>query len=407
MKILITNVYCYKNKGDAAIVISMIQNLKKTFPEATVKLISLYPEEDKKKYGSDIEVLNPILQIQSNKNKILNIIYRIFNIYWKRLCYKFKFFYNKTERCINDADLIISCGGGYMQSHGIKKFFTDYSSHYLQLLCSVSCKKKLVIFAQTIGPFDNYSKKLTKKIFEKSKLILVREKRSLDYVNNNFNLDNVYLTSDSAFLLEKRETKFDVNKEFVNIGITAREWIYPNSNSKREKEIKNLNYINSMASFIDKIIEKKNAFVYLMPQCIGPNLDNDILISKEIIKKVNNKDKCIIIDEDYSPEELKFIYGKMDYFIGTRMHSNIFALSEGIPSIAISYDYKTDGIMNLFDMDKYVIKIEDINSDILYKKMLELMEDKHIKESILEKYKKICMSSKENYTKIKKLVDYN
>ena len=66
MKIIITNVYCYQNKGDAGIVVSIIENLKKKFPDAKIKIVSLYPEIDNGKYDPDVEVLPPIRRKKIN-----------------------------------------------------------------------------------------------------------------------------------------------------------------------------------------------------------------------------------------------------------------------------------------------------------------------------------------------------
>ena len=312
-----------------------------------------------------------------------------------------RLFTTDTEREIKSADLIVSCGGGYMQSHGFKKLITDYSNHYIQLLCATKTKKKFVIFAQTIGPFDRISKLITKKIIKNAELVLVREKRSYDYVLKNFKYKTMLLTSDAAFLLGKKTVNIDIKSNVMNVGITAREWIYPGYYDTQKK---NLEYINSLSEFIDLIIEKYDSTIYLMPQCIGPDPDNDLIISNMIYDKVNNKEKCIVLKEDYSPEELKYIYSKMDYFIGTRMHSNIFALSEKVPCIAISYDYKTDGIMNLFKLDQYVININNLNSKILFSKYEQLINDKEVKKKIITQLNVIKKSSLKNYEVLRKIM---
>ena len=54
--------------------------------------------------------------------------------------------------------------------------------------------------------------------------------------------------------------------------------------------------------------------------------------------------------------------GLVDLFVGTRMHSNIFALSQHVPCVAIAYEVKTNGIMRMFDLSDHVINIEDITA---------------------------------------------
>lgn len=44
------------------------------------------------------------------------------------------------------------------------------------------------------------------------------------------------------------------------------------------------------------------------------------------------------------PREVKGLIGKCDWFCGTRMHSTIAALSQGVPTAAVAYSIKTQGV---------------------------------------------------------------
>ena len=46
------------------------------------------------------------------------------------------------------------------------------------------------------------------------------------------------------------------------------------------------------------------------------------------------------------------------------MHSNIFALSETVPVIAIGYLHKTRGIASMLGMDRWVLDIQTITRGI-------------------------------------------
>ena len=77
----------------------------------------------------------------------------------------------------------------------------------------------------------------------------------------------------------------------------------------------------------------------------------------------------ILLDYDFHPREIKYLYSKMDLFIGTRMHSNIFSLSNKIPTVAINYEHKTKGIMKMLELYEYVIDINEITPDSLIEKV--------------------------------------
>jgi colanic acid/amylovoran biosynthesis protein len=83
---------------------------------------------------------------------------------------------------------------------------------------------------------------------------------------------------------------------------------------------------------------------------------------------------CLIIEEPLPPDLLKAVYGRLDLLIGTRMHSNIFAMSQGVPVLAIGYQQKTMGIMQMVSLDEWVIDIQQISAEVLIQKLAALWE---------------------------------
>ncbi len=99
------------------------------------------------------------------------------------------------------------------------------------------------------------------------------------------------------------------------------------------------------------------------------------------------------------------IYGRMKIFIGSRMHSNIFALSAGTPCIAIAYEHKTNGIMKMCGLEEWIIPIENIDSRILINKIEELLDNEGIiRERIKNTIQKIKEKSILNALLIRKML---
>ena len=120
---------------------------------------------------------------------------------------------------------------------------------------------------------------------------------------------------------------------------------------------------------MNKEIETNNSAFVFVPQVIvkyGNDADIAYKIRERLAEK--NRDKFVILTEDLSPLEIKALIGNFDYFIGTRMHSNIFAISMKTPTIAIAYEKKTNGIMHTVGLDDYVIEMNSISLDILEEK---------------------------------------
>lgn len=407
MKIVITNVYCYQNHGDAGIVHATVNGLRRIFPDSEITVMSLYPELDQNKYGDNVAVCAPIMRpIQQNFSSSLSKLWTVFRrgirIAFQSVLFKVGFFPGVAKE-IASADLVVSCGGGYMQARDLKQFFVDYNVHWLQLCCARCANTPYIIFAQTIGPFDNFSRFASRKLFKDAAGVFARESVSYEYTRRAFPGCKIKATADVAFLLnaEKCELPYVTYGETIKIGLTVRYWHFPGSNCGDQLFEQ---YIQAIVGFIESISQEGNYAFYLMPQCVGPQEDNDLFVSRAIKDRLSDMDNVCVIDQELSPAELKYVYSTMDYFIGTRMHSVIFALSEKIPSIAISYDKKTDGIMAQVGLEKYVIGINEITSKRLVEMFHALISDHGIVDIINDSISVISTKSWKNFEMIKDVV---
>ena len=249
----------------------------------------------------------------------------------------------------------------------------------------------------SIEPIKNkIIKRYTEKVLKKVDYVYAREKITFDYLKSFMEKDKYALIPDMAFMLEDKKEKsqlIDFKKDNnILIGITVRKWNFPNSeNPKKSME----NYINAVTKCMEKNIKEKNAIFVFIPQVIVEYGD-DTLVAKEIKKRITNenKDKFIILEEDLSPVELKTTIWNLDYFIGTRMHSNIFATTMGVPTVAIAYEKKTNGIMQTVGLDKYIVEIDEITEEKLEEKLDELIQNneeirKRLNKKIIEIREKI------------------
>jgi colanic acid/amylovoran biosynthesis protein len=75
----------------------------------------------------------------------------------------------------------------------------------------------------------------------------------------------------------------------------------------------------------------------------------------------------------------------MDVFIGTRMHSNIFALISKVPVVAIEYEHKTRGIMRDLGLEHLTVAIEEAQFPNLKEKVDDLIKNcQQYKQTIID-----------------------
>ncbi len=410
MKITITNAYTWYNKGDAGILLATIDLLKDIYKEVEFDILSFTPEEDSKRYCKIPEVknvysniLNPHPYKHTKVGKIIAIIKLFFSLLKNQIIMTFKRrdYKNKTLSSLENADLIIVCGGGFL---GGKKL--DSLMHLYQIYVNTKFKKPVYIMGTSIEPTTNIIvEKFTNFVLKKVDFIFAREKITEEHLKSIIKPEKLEIIPDMAFYLKdvtrkKKEFEKERKKSKLLLGITVRKWNFPQSSSKKQAMD---NYINSVCQAMEYLIDKYNCIFIFIPQVIVEHGD-DAEVALEIKSRLtkNNQSKFIIRRDDWSPYEIKEVIGELDGFIGTRMHSNIFAASKYIPTVAIAYEKKTNGIMETLKLEDYIVEIDDISSSKLVEKIEVMLKNR----KQIEKNLKIRVSEikAEIFTKVRKKI---
>ncbi|MBC7318602.1 polysaccharide pyruvyl transferase family protein [Candidatus Bipolaricaulota bacterium] len=223
-------------------------------------------------------------------------------------------------RTIYESDIVIDMLGDAF-SYDIGEFGGNISSiaHSLDILLATSLGKDVVLFPQSIGPFRNKLVKLLAKFsLNRAKVIVVREELSKNYLEDiGVNKPEIYLTADTAFILEPASDKrvYEMlskggleNDNTPLIGINISQLLNYKSKNLAIKE----DYIALMAKLADYLVENLNVNIIFVPHEITPyktttEIENrialiggdDINAVKEAYEKVKNKEKVIpIVDRD-------------------------------------------------------------------------------------------------------------
>ncbi|MEK6734458.1 MAG: polysaccharide pyruvyl transferase family protein, partial [Pseudomonadota bacterium] len=361
IKILITDLHCSSNRGDAAILEGMLFSLKRYFPQAEFTLLSDFPIIAN--FFHEVKVFSQPFTFFS-WGKIKEIIIMIYLLIGA-LCYRYKiilprFRLNKILPYL-DADIIISKGGGFINDYYTPEILGRLWSLYFSKLLG----KHVIIYAQSIGPLNKlFYRKISSHIFNKIDLIMLRDEQSQKILKSiGVTNKNIYVTADAAFAIPLFEHKLmqELRSENIawgdgnnlKISISARKWDYYTSLNGHRK------YIDSLAALADWLVEQRNAHIFFISTCtsFGKYHHDDRLIAYDIVKQMRyyRRDKVKILFGEYLPQELSNIYKVMDLHIGTRMHSNILALLAGVPVVAIQYEFKTNELMKFIGLDKYVV----------------------------------------------------
>jgi colanic acid/amylovoran biosynthesis protein len=380
MRIVISHVYSSHNNGDAAILSSQIDGLKTSFDDPEIYVFTI----DKIEEGYTFEgvpVCNSLMYSSVSpengrfRKLVLAIVMVVCTTIWAGFFRAFNVMMplppslNRPLRLLVEADMQICVGGGYLRA---KK---DWSSTIILLLLfhqiwlASVLRKPVYLWAQSFGPYPTrVQRKIATVGLKFANLILVREGQSKALLAELGVADErVRQVPDSAFAFNPTILSCS-QPELVDlpngkvVGVTVRSWLP--TEKQRAYEL-------AMAAFLSIVSRQYGFKPVVIPQVTSVEKDDDDRIVGSRIRSLL-ADDCDVqfMNTRFSHHEIASIYANLDYLVGTRFHSVIFALSAGVPALAIEYEHKTSGIMKDLGLEEWTLPIEDVTCD----KLLSLFE---------------------------------
>ncbi|HEY3291241.1 MAG TPA: polysaccharide pyruvyl transferase family protein [Anaerolineae bacterium] len=265
------------------------------------------------------------------------------------------------------ADVIISLGGGYFFVHDYRPVST-YAT--LSLLAAILTRKRVMCFPQSFGPFRfKYQAWFAARLLRGVSTLMIREEPSLTLLSQTDPqlAARATLVPDTAFtlVLEQPERAADTIKtSSLYMGITLLDWESVNPFLHAQKQ-----YEDSVAQVIIYAWQKYQAHVTLFVQCRSRRRDfeSDEAVTRRVAELALKRDPTIaahlsVQAELMTPAEYLQAYASTDIFIGTRMHSLIFAACGGVPIMAIGYQHKSLGLMKMLQVERFYTEMSQLTS---------------------------------------------
>ncbi|HDQ15507.1 MAG TPA: polysaccharide pyruvyl transferase family protein [Bacteroidetes bacterium] len=248
-------------------------------------------------------------------------------------------------------------------------------SQYARFILARILRKKFVIYAVSVGPFQsNLARYLAKQIYNKSTLVLLREPVSAQYLSD-LGVKEWPITADHAFLLEEARLNYSI-KETVEgfgnfIGISV----------KRQYTENNPAYRETFQSFIEYLVRTEQKNVLLIPHGV-----TDLDLSQTIANSINSN-RLKVFDLSFQPHILKSIIGMADIFVGSRIHACISAWSMKIPTIVCipKKDHRAAGMSQMLNMSEYHIDPGEMTTNELISLFSKINKEKDTIQTNLAK----------------------
>lgn len=381
IKILLIMVHSTQNAGDLALLQVSIHHLKKYIKNSQFVISANYPEEIWFKEKGYKVIPTPIALIGKSKNapaglQLSNFIIGV--VFTLMFILKLRFLVPIKWRSLLDEyeknDLVVAVPGNQIFSTG--RLGWPYPANIFSVVLAHWFRKPLYILPQSIGPFRWWWEKvLIRYAYSKAKLIFLRDQVSMETAQKiGLPGDKVLFAPDPALALKPSQQEkaykllcnYGWNPTKHSLGVTI---IAPQGRFLDPVILEN--YYSVLASTLVRFSLKWDLQVVFFVQVTGPTeVENDRIPTSLIYKKISTQVKSIYIDDSLTPEMLKACYGKMDIFLASRLHSGIFSISMGVPTVFIGYLVKTQGVLKSLGLEKYGISLEDVNEA----RLLDLLE---------------------------------
>ncbi len=333
-----------------------------------------------------ISVVNARMSPMSNPRHhfagvfLMSIVYWCMPSFWIRRSIRRMFPWIKA---IAEADVVGDVRGGdsFSDIYGMKRFLIGFFAASTVLLV----KGTMIQFPQTYGPYKSrLARWLARFLLKRSSVIIARDRESHRIAQELVgNTREVLLSPDVAFSLEpikperielEPPLKGPVSAEVIGLNVNG--LMYHGGYTRGNMFGLQMDYSRFLTELVIELLTKHQGELWLIPHTFAGA--GDVESDPEASIQVRNslpellRERVRIVARDYDAHELKGIIGQCGFFVGSRMHSCIAALSQGVPCVGVAYSMKFRGVFESVGMEDWVVDGRDVTNQAAIAKIMEL-----------------------------------
>jgi len=283
---------------------------------------------------------------------------------------------SQTARILRSGShfLDISGGDSFTDLYGPERF----SSICFPKSIARQLGKPLILLPQTYGPFQSTQhRQRASELLMYARQAWARDARSYtllrELLGSNFDTSRHRLGVDVAFLLPSTSPDRllqHLPRTFAGINVSGLIWNDPTV--ARHRYGFTADYRLALTKIVSSVA--RDMPVVLIPHVLTPlgHYESDRNACEELYRMLPQEvlpDVHISLDA-LDPCEAKGLIASCQWFLGTRMHSTIAALSSGVPACAIAYSDKTQGVFESCALGSHVHDPRRLQTDELVERVL-------------------------------------
>jgi len=328
---------------------------------------------------------------------VLSMLHRLFPFGWMRnMLGKI----NRIHRQLASIDIFCDITGGdsFSDIYGMKRFVLGFLTKWLVVL---TCKP-FVMLPQTYGPFrSRITRFMARTILTRVSSVYSRDQDGMEELRRLMNGRTMCaeprLCPDVAFVLDvirpENEQVNQIEKLKAEhcplIGLNVSGLLYNGGYTRENQFGLKCDYRALVRNIVSSFARQEDCVVLLVPHVIPEDfeVENDYIACKKVWQSLSpaEQENVIVLDGGYDQNQIKYLIGLCDFFMGARMHSTIAALSQCVPAVGMAYSKKFAGVFKTAGVEECVVDMREMGGDVVVEKVREIYEKREEIRRRLEK----------------------
>jgi len=299
-RLLLSGYYGFGNFGDEAILRVFVDQWRARRPDDSIVVLSADPRETASTYG-----------VRAAERMNAHVV----------------------GQAIREADLVVSGGGGLLQSATSLRSLLYYTGIIRE---AKRAGRKTAIFAQGVGPLDFLGKQVVKRTCFDVDLAVVRDDASAALLAPLVPKVKVHVAADPVFLaspvVEAASTEALEREGVTNVGGDLVTVVVRKSPLTER-------IAGELAAGIDRLSKEHRAHVVFVPL----QRPEDAEAAIDVIRRC--KTAPTLLGGGYDLPTMTALFARSAAVISMRLHALILAARLGVPMLAIPYDPKVSALL--------------------------------------------------------------
>jgi polysaccharide pyruvyl transferase CsaB len=354
-RVLIFGYYGFHNTGDEAILAGMLRDLRGEIADFEAIVVSGDPAGTSRDHGVRAVLFTDVPRLIDAARESEAILLGgggLFHDYWGA-----------------EADTALS------PEHGSLSFVSAAP------LLSALLDKPLMIYAVGVGPLQTETgRRMTRAAFEQAAVATVRDGASRRVLETaGFDAARVVVTADPAFRLESAPPELAAaiwQSEGPGpgrplLGVALRNW---------NVGVTSDNWEAGVAAGLDAFLQTHpEARVLFLPfQDTPGDLVDDRLVAERVRSRMALVARSACLSRTPPPLEMAALVARCDGLLAMRLHAVVFALREGVPVVALSYDPKVRCLLEPAGLGDFVLDLASLEASSVSERLARALGDREL-----------------------------